>query len=152
MIIVSFLPFWWRFWQCINKYYNTGYKAHLVNAGKYSSKLFPPLVVAIDANSSQAGGQYFEYFIIFYTIATLYCLVWDYYMDWGLFRSSEKNTYMLRPQIKYDRSFYYISMCTNCVLRFFWVIMVATSEWRDTTDYFGLLFFASIMAEAIRRT
>ena len=27
-IIVSFLPFWWRFWQCVNKYHYTGLIAH----------------------------------------------------------------------------------------------------------------------------
>ena len=43
-------------------------------------------------------------------------------------------------------------MVTNSLLRFFWVIMVMTKEWRDTVDYLGLLFFGSIMAEAIRRT
>jgi hypothetical protein len=25
-IIVGFLPFWWRFWQCINKYVKQGVK------------------------------------------------------------------------------------------------------------------------------
>jgi hypothetical protein len=25
-------------------------------------------------------------------------MVWDFYMDWGLFRSKEKGTYMLRPK------------------------------------------------------
>jgi hypothetical protein len=44
-IVVSFLPFWWRFWQCINKWYYTGLRLQLVNAGKYFSKLVPPLIL-----------------------------------------------------------------------------------------------------------
>ena len=89
-IVVSFLPYWWRFWQCINKYHYTGLRVHQVNAGKYFSKLLPPLLAAL------RGPEYFGLYIVFLAIATLYCLVWDYYMDWGLFRSKEPDTYGLR--------------------------------------------------------
>ena len=43
-IVMGFIPFWFRFWQCINKYYYTGLQAHLVNAGKYFSKFVVPFV------------------------------------------------------------------------------------------------------------
>lgn len=45
LILMSLLPFWWRFWQCINKYYNSGLKVQLYNAGKYFSKMVPPLIL-----------------------------------------------------------------------------------------------------------
>ena len=45
LIIASFIPYWFRFWQCWNKYYYTGLNAHVWNAGKYFSKLIPPFVV-----------------------------------------------------------------------------------------------------------
>jgi len=53
---VSFLPFWWRFMQCFNKYYNTRNAfPHLVNAGKYFSSL---LVVAFAVAHSLGDGIY----------------------------------------------------------------------------------------------
>ena len=44
-IIMSFAPYWWRFWQCINKWYKLGNKLQLVNATKYLSKFGPPIAI-----------------------------------------------------------------------------------------------------------
>mmetsp|Transcript_8894 Transcript_8894/g.13673 ORF Transcript_8894/g.13673 Transcript_8894/m.13673 type:complete len:184 (-) Transcript_8894:374-925(-) len=48
--VVAILPFWWRFWQCLNKAYNSGNMWQLLNAGKYASKIVPTVVVIL-------GGQ-----------------------------------------------------------------------------------------------
>lgn len=45
VFFVQLAPFWWRFCQCLNRKYYTGLDAHLVNAGKYFSKLIPPMVL-----------------------------------------------------------------------------------------------------------
>lgn len=101
LIVVSFLPFWWRFWQCINKFHNTKLKVHLLNAGKYSSKLVPPLILVFLPKSKSSVDEMFWLYCLANTFATLYCAGWDYYMDWGLLRSTEKGTYGLRPKIQY---------------------------------------------------
>ena len=85
--VMSFLPFWWRFWQCINKHHHTGLRVHLINAGKYFSKMVPPFIVVFYPSSKKATDEMFWLFCTFNTIATLYCGAWDYYMDWGLLRS-----------------------------------------------------------------
>jgi predicted permease len=36
-LIVVFLPYWFRFAQCLRRFQETKLKAHLVNAGKYFS-------------------------------------------------------------------------------------------------------------------
>ena len=41
-ILMSFLPYWFRFAQCLHKYNETRLKAHLINAGKYFSDLCVP--------------------------------------------------------------------------------------------------------------
>ena len=43
-ILMGFIPYWFRFAQCLNKWYNTGLKVHLINAGKYFSDLCVPFV------------------------------------------------------------------------------------------------------------
>jgi hypothetical protein len=42
LIWCGFCPYWFRCGQCLNKYYYSGVKAHLLNAGKYFSKLVVP--------------------------------------------------------------------------------------------------------------
>ena len=62
-IVCGFIPYWFRFWQCINKYHNTRVKAHLLNAGKYSSKLIPPLVTTIYTKAKSQGDGFALYLV-----------------------------------------------------------------------------------------
>ena len=83
-------------------------------------------------------------------------MVWDYYMDWGLLRSSLKESYGLRKQIKYPQMFYYFAIVLNFILRFWWVIGLFHFSFQDDpaniANQMELLPFISLMAEAIRRT
>ena len=136
--IASLIPFWWRFWQCINKYWLGGIKSQLINAGKYFSKLLPPLYLLsrLGVNSNKVGGFNFGYWLVLQIIATVYCAAWDYYMDWGLFRSFQPGTYALRSQLKYPRSFYYFAMVLNIILRFYWVIGIYTFEFQKDNELY----------------
>ena len=40
---MAFLPYWWRFLQCLNKNYYTKQRRHLLNALKYSGNMFSQL-------------------------------------------------------------------------------------------------------------
>ena len=152
-IIVGFLPFWFRFWQCINKYHYTKLNAHLWNAGKYFSKLVVPAVTLFSAK--QIGGDGFVFYIIFNMIATIYCLIWDYYMDWGLFRAKDS---ILREKNKmnFEPKFYYFAMVTNFFLRFFWLISIFKYPYESDKDShmnaFEVMACCAMLAEAIRRT
>jgi len=46
LILIAFAPFWWRFWQCINKWYTSNNRWQLVNALKYLSR-FGPIIAVI---------------------------------------------------------------------------------------------------------
>lgn len=70
--------------------------------------------------------KYFGLWCFFNVFSTLYSCCWDFYMDWGLFRSKEPSTYGLRPKIKYHQKFYYYAMVCNVALRFFWVYLLFT--------------------------
>ena len=39
---MGFLPYWFRFAQCLHKYHESRMRPHLVNAGKYFSDLCVP--------------------------------------------------------------------------------------------------------------
>lgn len=153
-IIVGFLPFWWRFWQCINKFYYTKLKAHLWNAGKYFSKMVPPFIAIFYSKKVDHVG--FEYYLLSNLIATFYCLYWDYYFDWGLFRSKE--VYILRDngKMNFRKRFYYFAMVANFLLRFFWLINVFNYDFEKHEENpiktFEVMACASLLAEAIRRS
>ena len=89
---IGFLPYWWRFAQCLNKYHETEQKVHLVNAGKYFSCLLSPAVLIFVISSDEDKGLKYEMNPLFWVyfachfVQTTYCFVWDIYMDWGLFR------------------------------------------------------------------
>lgn len=47
----------------------------------------------------------------------IYSYLWDIIMDWGLFNSTDKETFGLRPVINYSRAFYYYAIVINLILR-----------------------------------
>ena len=152
VILVGFLPSWWRFCQCLNKYYNHNAVTQLYNAGKYFSKMIPHAIVLFYSKCNKIDGEGFILFLLSMLFATFYSLVWDYYMDWGLFRSKEKGKYMLREVIQYPANFYYFAMVINFLLRFFWVFSIFYLFQDDFSQEYQILAFLNMMSEAIRRT
>ena len=163
--VAVFIPFWFRFWQCIHKYVKKGVKPQLYNAGKYFSKLIPPFIILIDVKNKHTNkwngetdvmNSFFFIWLGAQTFATLYCLVWDYYMDWGLFRSSNPESFGLRPRIKYSQNFYYFAMFTNMIMRFYWVWGIWSFSFQNDDEfvmnYFEVFPAISLMVEALRRT
>lgn len=158
LIIAGFLPYWFRFWQCINKYYNSGMKINLVNAGKYFSKLVVPFVLLfLDSNAKKVSDKQFPAYLFFQTFTTVYCAAWDYYMDWGLLRCWDKGKYGLREKISYPAWFYYMAVVNNFFLRFFWVILIFDIHFSSDSTYdkqlsnLQILTFAALIAEVTRR-
>ena len=88
----------------------------------------PPVFLVIDfgVNSNKVGGHNFEIWLALQVFATLYVTIWDYYMDWGLFRSTKPEAFGLRDQMKYPKIFYYYAILLNFVLRFFWLFGIFT--------------------------
>ena len=152
LILVGFLPFWWRFWQCINKFVKQGVQHQITNAGKYFSKLVPPFILLFYVNGKNVNAEGFYVWLTFQMIATLYCLVWDYYMDWGLFRSSKPGKYMLRDKIQYPQYFYYFAMVVNLLLRFYWTLGFFKGGFSKVAKDFELYAWGAMLAEAVRRS
>ena len=150
LIVTSLLPFYWRFMQCLRKYYDTGDKfPHLVNAGKYMSTI---VTMTINLLNYWYTLHWEKYYVIGYLIATLYSYIWDITMDWGLMRGRPKYIF-LREKLLYPAKYYYFSMITNFLLRFTWVLTLFTGSFLYTTKegYHGMLFFIGA-GEAYRRT
>lgn len=129
--IIQCLPAWLRFIQCLRRYRDTKRAfPHLVNAGKYSTTFFVVTFAALYGTHRDQGhtdaDTFFYMLIIFSTISSLYTLIWDLRMDWGLFdRGAGENTF-LREEIVYPhKAYYYCAIVEDVILRFAWIITIS---------------------------
>jgi len=150
--IFLFFPYWFRFAQCLNKYYYTGNAfPHLVNAGKYFSGLvtnsFTVLHSLADPLSKVEIFTGINIALIFiHLINAIYCWLWDVYMDWGLARSEKRP--LLRDKLLCKRVFvYYAIIAGDIILRLFWVLSLMNYLWMPST-YWGII---SSIVEVLRR-
>lgn len=132
MIFISFVPYWWRFGQCLHKYFTAneaGKKtAHLqlFNAGKYLTSLVAALAyIWIDVEKVDTGA--FVAWLIIQIISQAAHCAWDFYIDWGLIRVTKTGTEnrFLRQKMLFAPAFYYTAMVLNLLLRFFFLVMIA---------------------------
>lgn len=119
---LGFIPYWWRFAQCLNKRRSSGQNVHLINAGKYFSCIMWTFAALwyhkYDYNTA------FYIWLSIHLVSSAYAYAWDIYMDWGLLRSKSPGKYALRDRITYPQNFYYFAMVTDFILRFFWIVPI----------------------------
>uniref|UniRef100_H3DDI1 Xenotropic and polytropic retrovirus receptor 1a n=1 Tax=Tetraodon nigroviridis TaxID=99883 RepID=H3DDI1_TETNG len=129
--IIQCLPAWFRFIQCLRRYRDTKRAfPHLVNAGKYSTTFFVVTFAALYATHREQGhtdaDMFFYLLIVFSTISSLYTLIWDLRMDWGLFDSGAGENTFLREEIVYPhKAYYYCAILEDVILRFAWTIQIS---------------------------
>lgn len=116
------MPAWWRFAQCLRRYYNTKQAfPHLVNAGKYSTsfvvvilstiatvlhgmtietKFFKLFFFVADKELDTQSPQYYVFFVLWLisgVVNSCYTFAWDIKMDWGFFEKG----FLIRREIIY---------------------------------------------------
>lgn len=136
--VISCLPAWWRFAQCLRRYRDTKMAfPHLVNAGKYSTTFFNVLfstlykveTVVNDNQGSMQNHAFFFLWIAFAIISSCYTLTWDLKMDWGLLDSSAGENRFLREEVVYAyKAYYYFAIVEDSILRFVWTLHVSLGE------------------------
>eukprot|EP00698_Gefionella_okellyi_P025374 TRINITY_DN925_c0_g1_i2.p1 TRINITY_DN925_c0_g1~~TRINITY_DN925_c0_g1_i2.p1 ORF type:complete len:457 (-),score=56.42 TRINITY_DN925_c0_g1_i2:10-1380(-) len=129
--IMSLLPFWWRFAQCIRRYYETRNKLpHLANAFKYLSAIITIVFWAAQYEESASSWTALRaLWVIFLVISSVYQYVWDVAMDWGLLRNL-RNHRSAHRMLRDDRLYrhpavYYTAIITDLVARFFWSLSIS---------------------------
>lgn len=155
VIVMSFAPFWWRFWQCIYKFYNFKDFKQFVNSMKYASKFIPTIVVLLGNKKKFGTDVTFWWYFGAELWATLFSLYWDFRWDWGMFIGTTRETRFIRDQTKFKKSFYYFCMVQNLVFRFWWVPNCITIRYYGHLLWFdalGVMAFISAVVEIVRRT
>jgi len=152
--LVSCLPAWFRFAQCIRRYKNTKEAfPHLANAAKYSTTFFVVTFATLDAAyKTEDERSYFFYpYVLSAFLSSCYTFWWDIKMDWGFFSASTGDNKFLREEIVYSSSnYYYFAMIEDLVLRFTWAyhLLLMEAGFGAYSEIFVSLFAA---LEVVRR-
>lgn len=78
----STLPGIWRALQCIRRYYDTrDVFPHLVNCGKYGFTILSGM--ALSLFRIERTTEMMVLYIVFATVNSIYCSIWDVIMDWS---------------------------------------------------------------------
>lgn len=119
-LIVPFvisLPLWWRFAQCLRRYYDTGKRIpNLLNATKYAIAYSVVLLGAVHATAGD-DAYFHQVWFTSALVSSLVTFFWDVFMDWGLFKSRSPR---LREALLYPTWAYYVAIVLDLNLRFLW--------------------------------
>ncbi|KAL8828149.1 MAG: hypothetical protein Q9191_002755 [Dirinaria sp. TL-2023a] len=143
----STLPGIWRALQCLRRYYDTRNAfPHLVNCGKYSFTILSYMALSLYRIHETTNLK--ALFIVFATINSIYCSIWDLAMDWSLGNPYAEQPF-LRDVLGYKRPWvYYLSMIQDVILRFNWIFYVIFSS---ELQHSALLSFFVGFSEICRR-
>uniref|UniRef100_A0AAR2L1Y2 SPX domain-containing protein n=1 Tax=Pygocentrus nattereri TaxID=42514 RepID=A0AAR2L1Y2_PYGNA len=104
-------------------------------------------------NQDDADAEAFFYLLIlFSTISSLYTLIWDLKMDWGLFdRNAGEHTF-LREEIVYpQKAYYYCAIVEDVILRFAWTLQIALTTMTNIPSIPDILATVLAPLEVFRR-
>ncbi|KAI9458648.1 EXS-domain-containing protein [Lactarius psammicola] len=135
-LLFGVLPLVARFFQSIRRWWDSSLVTHLINASPFFTSDISELIDAIlrvlscSQYGESKGSKHDTTFVLvcfFGTINSLYALLWDLLMDWSVLRPHARFVF-LRDELIYSSyiPFYYLSIITNIVIRFMWVIYLPT--------------------------
>jgi len=134
--LVCALPLWFRFQQCMNRYYERRRRfPDVANAVKYAlaevtvvMAAFHPFFGTHEIGSEAAWNAFRVFWILLCVSSSLYSFWWDVVMDWGMI---VRHPVTRRPELRKERLYpgraawpYWGAIVTNVLLRFLWTINI----------------------------
>jgi hypothetical protein len=125
--MLSFLPPFWRFMQCLRRYIDTGVKRQLVNAAKYSCSF--AVITFAYLRGKYSEPVWLALWIVAVAINTMFTFTWDVKMDWsvGDFKAKYPG---LRESLLYPVPIYYVALCSNLFMRLMWTLQISPEATR----------------------
>ena len=122
--LLASLPFWLRMRQCYVQLFSCpdfiAKIPPILNMLKYFSA-FPPIWLTAAASLGYSVPNLSTYIFICASINSLYGIMWDIVMDWGLITLKRDMIFYARPAISLPVYVYIIVTLVNMVLRFSWL-------------------------------
>lgn len=126
--VAASLPLFLRMVQCARLAKNNKeYFCDILNFFKYFSSLMVAIFSFISGMTSQT--LFFNIWVFFAVVSTIYSYSWDIKMDWGLLKT--KN--LLREKLLYDKKYYYFAIVVNLLFRCSWIMTISNG-----VDPFGM--------------
>jgi len=129
--ILCALPLWFRFLQCLRRYWDTTQRMpHVPNALKYLISHSVVIMAAyhpvFNDHHATSWQTYRVIWLLCCVASTLYSTWWDIVMDWGLFQKGAHWPGLRKELLYGERNvmYYYGAMVINCLLRWVWVITI----------------------------
>lgn len=124
--IMAGLPFYWRFSQCMGRFWETGDRwPHLANGGKYLTAHTVTIMGGFHTFLSHSTGwsHFRTVWLCVSLLSAAYAYLWDVFMDWGLGRGKGIH-FLLRENRSYPTHWYYFALFSNLFLRLSWTITI----------------------------
>ncbi|EST09069.1 EXS, C-terminal [Kalmanozyma brasiliensis GHG001] len=117
------VPAWLRLGQCIRRWVDSDYRTHLhlVNAGKYGSAVLNNFFYLHYRRGGSRPGTDLALWVLFATIYSVWHIGWDLLMDWSVLKPRARY-FLLRNEISFPQSVYYLFMVFDVIGRSVWVI------------------------------
>ncbi|KAH8591511.1 signal transduction protein-like protein Syg1 [Bisporella sp. PMI_857] len=140
----STLPGIWRALQCIRRYYDTrNIFPHLVNCGKYGMTIM--FGVTLSLYRIQRSNSMLALFTTFATINSIYCIIWDLFMDWSLLQPDAKKRFLRDVRGYKNPKWYYLAMILDPILRFNWILYsIYTHDLQHSTIASFMVAFSEV--------
>lgn len=147
MGFLAALPFIWRFLQCLRRFMDSGDAfPHLANMVKYLIGVCQAALLSLWRIDHTQTFRIL--FIVFASLNSIYCSVWDVAMDWSLGQSNSKH-FLLRDHLFFGSPvYYYVAVVVNVMLRFQWVFYAFFSH---QIQQLAVTSFSIALAELLRR-
>lgn len=147
MGFLAALPPIWRFLQCIRRYKDTrNVFPHLVNCGKYAMTIMCAVALSMYRVHGSRGNL--ALFITFSVINSIYCSIWDLFMDFSLLQTESRHI-GLRDILALNRRWpYYAIMVADPIIRFAWIFYAIFTYDRQHST---LVSFLVALVEVVRR-
>ncbi|CAI4212620.1 unnamed protein product [Parascedosporium putredinis] len=141
------LPPIWRFLQCLRRYHDTkNIFPHLVNGGKYTMSIAAAVTLSLYRISPSKSTL--AAFITFSIINSIYCSIWDLFMDFSLLQPRAHSWLLRDITALKSRWIYYVIMVLDPILRFSWI---AIAIFTHNTQHSTVVSFSVSLFEVLRR-
>eukprot|EP01083_Nonionella_stella_P181242 648483_1 len=147
-------PYWFRFAQCLNRYFNTHDRVpHLPNAVKYGTAMSVTLLGTLHSSYSTVDTDVWStgriVWLVATGISTCYLIFWDLVMDWAAFKHNRIK--------EYPKYWYIIAIVLDVALRYLWTFTLfpttANPYFHSSFTFFNAAGFMAFIecAELFRR-
>ena len=134
--------------QCLRRFWDSrNWFPHMANFAKYCGNIM--YYTTLSLYRIDLSYQTRAAFIAFAAVNSIYCTIWDIFMDWSLGDWVQPNNKFLRGRLAFKRRrIYYFAMVVDIVLRQQWIVYAIFVE--DIQHSSAASFFVGL-AEVFRR-